>query len=195
MCWTTWCLKCGRCSYSIIDCTVAQAKVLRFLMQQRDESRNNCCLMFSQRESPCEPESNLIGIDSAPSETLLATSLPWRRQAAALNFLLHNIFSSNQRGINQRHLIQSEWLWDNLFCCLRRGEDPSWSLEPELCKKHLAIHYLAMNLPHCSCCTHPSPVIKMAPRFSFQRSFCEIPNKCTVCFLLTPSTVFQTLEI
>ncbi|KAF3704400.1 hypothetical protein EXN66_Car020089 [Channa argus] len=39
---------------------------------------------------------------------------PSRVKAVALNFLLHNVFSSNQWGINQRYLILSEWLLDYL---------------------------------------------------------------------------------
>lgn len=80
------------------------------------------CLVSTQRED--ELIELGIWVDSAPPPpppppqwTFWNTfsKCPSRGgQRQALNFLLHNGISSNQRGINQRHLILSERLWDYL---------------------------------------------------------------------------------
>lgn len=118
-----------------------------------------------------------------------------QRQTAALKFLLYNVISSGQPGINQRLLILSEWLWEyleTLFLLLEVmwGAVAITGVKTEKKKTFngstqvICFNDLTTNLPHCSCSTHfiwmvtppvLSPVIqKMAPFPS--KILCEKPN-------------------
>lgn len=118
----------------LYECTGQSSLLLSSLMQHRDEQ------LFDVN-SPCKAELNLIWsairVEWRPQRTFWNpfSNVPagCKGKLAALNFLLHKVISSNQPGVNQRHLILSEWLWDYLdtpFLLLevKRGAACAWTL-------------------------------------------------------------------
>lgn len=121
----------------------------------------------------------------------------------ALNFLLHNGISSNQRDINQRHLILSERLWDYLetpFLLLKskrgsRGKKKrkKKTIAERITDKFKWFCHLSLLLQFHFTWIAALPVIRNSPLAS--PSYCEIPNKSTVYFLSTQPAVVQAVEI
>lgn len=107
------------------DATVASLIVWRFgpkfrVLHRCDSETTHAATTAHLKPIPLQIEPICSGTwlyratPGSLSQTLLAMSLTGQEQAVALRFLLRNVISSNQWGINQRHSILLEWLWHYL---------------------------------------------------------------------------------